>query len=91
MRFRSSVGERPSRPVAGSAADLVGRRPAVIATQTLPAALAVKGATSTIPVVFVVGEDPIKVGVVKSLSRPDSNVTGMTNFMNVLGPNGWSW
>ena len=67
------------------AANLVGRRPAVIATQTLPAALAAKGATSTIPVVFVVGEDPIKVGLVKSLSRPDSNVTGVTNFMNVLG------
>jgi putative ABC transport system substrate-binding protein len=67
------------------AADLVGRSPAVIATQTLPAALAAKGATSAIPVVFVVGEDLIKVGLVKSLSRPDGNVTGVTNFMNVLG------
>jgi putative tryptophan/tyrosine transport system substrate-binding protein len=67
------------------AVELVGRSPMAIATHTLPAALAPKDATSAIPVVFVVGEDPIKVGLVTSLNRPSGNITGVTNFMNVLG------
>jgi putative tryptophan/tyrosine transport system substrate-binding protein len=67
------------------AVDLVGRSPAVIVTNTLPAALAAKAATTAIPVVFVIGEDPIKPGLVTSLNRPSANVTGVTNFMNVLG------
>jgi putative ABC transport system substrate-binding protein len=69
----------------GLAADLVGRRAAVIVTQTLPAALAAKAATTTIPIVFVIGEDPVEVGLVQTLNRPGSNVTGLSNFMNLLG------
>ena len=68
----------------GLAADLVERRPAVIVTQTLPAALAAKAATTTIPIVFVIGEDPVEVGLVHALSRPGGNVTGLSNFMNLL-------
>jgi putative ABC transport system substrate-binding protein len=83
--FESRLANGQVARLPALAADLISRRPSVIATQTLPAALAAKAATSTIPIVFVIGEDPIKVGLVESLSRPNSNVTGITNFMNVLG------
>src|SRR6476659_2643144 len=66
------------------AEEVVGLNPKVIVSGPLPASLAVRKATSTIPIVMATGADPVGFGLVQSLSRPGGNITGLTNFAEEL-------
>jgi putative ABC transport system substrate-binding protein len=83
VQYRFSDGD-DSR-LSAIAADFVRRQVAVIVASG-PSAVAVKGATSTIPIVFSTGADPVGQGLVASLSRPGGNATGVAVFTNQLGP-----
>jgi putative tryptophan/tyrosine transport system substrate-binding protein len=81
--FRWAEGQYERLP--GMARELVSRRVSIIVAQAPPAALAAKAATAEIPIVFVVGFDPIGAGLVASLNRPGGNATGMTLISATLG------
>src|SRR5262245_28124002 len=69
------------------AVDLVNHRPStIVAAGSLAGALAVKAATTTIPIVFETGADPVAAGLVPSLSRPGGNITGVTSLNMKVSP-----
>jgi ABC-type uncharacterized transport system substrate-binding protein len=83
IQYRWAEGHYDQLPQ--MAADLVRRKVSVIASAYAVAGVAAKVATSTIPIIFVTGTDPIRDGLVPALNRPGGNVTGVTFFSALLG------
>ena len=84
IEFRWTDGQYDRLP--SLAAELVARNVSVIVAYDVPSAFAAKEATKTIPVVFGVGADPVKLGLVDSFNQPRGNLTGVSVLLGSLGP-----
>ena len=86
VEYRWANGDNNRLPAL--AAELVGLRVAVLVSSTTPSALALKAATTSIPIVFFIAGDPVALGLVASLNRPGGNITGTTALTLEAGKNG---